>query len=237
MQYCKLKLHKKTTSPIPSLPFPLHLSHMNKFSIHNSGFFLAQSNMLPNTNLMHVHTSAKMGERKRKNLDTLGGDLLEPWILLSYGFHFTLLWFLLDFNSCWECSSICGLVVGIFLLGHIIVVTATAPLLAIATVAPLPAVATVAPLSLLLLRGQPLEVELMTPTSINSCCSCLCSCYYSGSRFSCYCYYWNSQVVVVVVVAGVGDHSTFPSFSSSASTASRAWILLLFLLCCCNNNL
>ncbi len=47
---------KKITSSIPSLPFPLHLSHMSNFSIHNSGFFLAQSDMLPNTNLMHVHT-------------------------------------------------------------------------------------------------------------------------------------------------------------------------------------
>jgi hypothetical protein len=51
---------------------------MNNFSIQNSGFFLAQFDMLPNTNLTHVHTSAKMGERKRKNLDTLGGGLLEP---------------------------------------------------------------------------------------------------------------------------------------------------------------
>jgi hypothetical protein len=73
---------------------------MSNFSIHNLGFFLAQSDMLPNTNLMHVHTSAKMGERKKKNLDTLGGGLLEPWIFLSYGLHFALLWFLLDFSNC-----------------------------------------------------------------------------------------------------------------------------------------
>jgi hypothetical protein len=30
---------------------------MNNFSIHNLGFFLAQSDMLPNTNLMHVLAS------------------------------------------------------------------------------------------------------------------------------------------------------------------------------------
>ncbi len=112
----------------------------------------------------------------------------------------------------------------------------------VATATPLLAAAIVAPLPLLLLRGQPLEVELMTPTSINSCCSYLCSCSCSDSRSSCCycCYYcWNSQVVVVVAVAaGVGDHSTFPSSSSSSiSTASRAWILLLFLCYCCNNNL
>ncbi len=39
---------------------------------------------------------------------------------------------------------------------------------AIATAAPLLAVTTVAPLLLLLLQGQPLEVELMTPTSVSS---------------------------------------------------------------------
>ncbi len=62
--------------------------------------------------------SITTSERKRKNLDTLGGSLLEPRILLSYGLHFALLWFLLDFSSCWKCSSICGLVVGILFLGH-----------------------------------------------------------------------------------------------------------------------
>ncbi len=121
-----------------------------------------------------------------------------------------------------------------------VIAAVAAPLLAAGIVAPLPTTATIAPLPLLLLRGQPLEVELMTPISVNSCCSCLCSCSYSGFRSSycCCCYYcWNSQVVVVAVAAGVGDHSTFP-FSSffSTSTASRAWILLLFLLCCCCSN-
>ncbi len=114
-----------------------------------------------------------------------------------------------------------------------VIAVAAAPLLAAAIVAPLP---------LLLLRGQPLEFELMIPTSVNSCCSYLCSCSCSGSRSSCCCCCyccWNSQVVVVIAVAvGVGDHSTFPSSSSSSiSIASRAWILLLFLLCCYSNNL
>jgi len=85
-----------------------------------------------------------MGERKRKNLDTLRGSLLEAWILLSYGLHFALLWFLLE-------SVALFVVLLLAFFSWVTPAVATAPLFIAATVTPLPTATAIVPLPLLLL--------------------------------------------------------------------------------------